>query len=220
MIDKEIKANRDCMGCHACRSICPRNCIHMGSDIEGFWYPQVNYSLCVKCNRCVEVCPIINKTYINNIPKAYACVNNNNEVRVNSSSGGIFTLLSEQIIDEGGVVFGAGFEKDFEVVHSFVERKGDLVRLRGSKYLQSRIGDAYRHTRKFLELGRKVLFAGTPCQIAGLKSFLGEQYKDLLCIDMVCHGVPSPDLWKKYVDFRQEISGSRAEVIKLRTSFT
>lgn len=216
MIDKEIKSKKDCMGCYACSNICPQNCISMESDKEGFWYPKVDYDKCIKCKKCVNVCPIINKITIENKPLAYACFNKNEDIRMESSSGGIFSLVAEQIILNNGVVFGVGFDKDFNAVHSYVENKEDLNKFRGSKYVQSKIGDIYKLVKNFLVEGREVLFTGTPCQIGGLKSYLGKDYDNLYCMDNVCHGVPSPKVWKKYVDFRENKSASKTRRIAFR----
>lgn len=216
MIDKEIKDKKDCMGCYACTSICPKNCISMMDDEEGFWYPEVDYNKCIKCNKCVNVCPIIHKTNVENKPVAYACINKDDSIRMESSSGGVFTLIAEHVISEGGIVIGAEFNIDFNVEHNFVEIKEDLDRLRGSKYVQSRIGNTYVQIRDFLKQGKKVLFTGTPCQIEGLKSYLGQPYEILSCVDIVCHGVPSPDIWEKYVDFREKIAGSTTKRIAFR----
>ena len=216
MIDKEIKNKKDCMGCYACSNICPQNCISMENDKEGFWYPKVDLDKCIKCKKCVNVCPIINKTTIENEPLAYACFNKNEDIRMESSSGGIFSLVAEQIILNNGVVFGVGFDKDFNVVHSYVENKEDLNKFRGSKYVQSKIGDTYKQVKNFLEEGIEVLFTGTPCQISGLKSYLGKDYNNLFCMDNICHGVPSPKVWEKYVDFREKKSVSTTQRIAFR----
>lgn len=216
MIDKELKTKKDCMGCHACTNICPKNCISMVSDQEGFLYPTVDYSLCIKCNKCVNVCPIINKVEVNNNPTAYSCINNDETIRLDSSSGGIFTLAAEKVIAQGGAVFGAGFNDEFEVEHSFVETKEKLSQIRGSKYVQSKIGDSYKKVKEFLDLEREVLFTGTPCQIAGLYSYLGKSYNNLLTIDIICHGVPSPEVWRKYVEFRETEAGAAAQRIAFR----
>lgn len=212
----KINDKKDCMGCHACSNICPQNCISMKIDTEGFWYPEVNNEKCIKCGLCIKVCPIINNTQVVNKPSAYACINKDDSIRLESSSGGIFTLAAEQVIADGGVVFGAGFNEKFEVEHSYVETKEELAKFRGSKYVQSRIGATYKQAKEFLKLGRLVLFTGTPCQIGGLKSFLGQSYDNLICIDIICHGVPSPDVWKKYIEYREEKAGSPAKRIAFR----
>lgn len=204
MID--IVDKRDCTGCWGCANICPKSCITMKTDKEGFDYPIVDESTCVKCKKCINVCPILHKEEIENNPVAYACFNKDEEVRTESSSGGIFTLIATNIIKDNGVVFGARFNELFEVEHSYVESVEDIKVFRGSKYVQSKMGYTFTKVKKFLEDGRKVLFSGTPCQIGGLKSFLGKDYKNLICIDIICHGVPSPLAWKKY---KNEISSGK-----------
>lgn len=216
MINEVLKSKNLCMGCHACINVCPRSCISMKADKEGFLYPTVDYSLCIKCNKCVTVCPIINKIEMDNNPVAYSCINNDNTIRLDSSSGGIFTLIAEKVIDSGGVVFGARFNDEFEVEHSFVETKERLCKLRGSKYVQSKIGDSYKRVKEFLNSGREVLFIGTPCQIAGLLSYLGQSYRNLLTVDIICHGVPSPYVWSKYVEFRETEAGAPVQRISFR----
>ncbi|EOC99328.1 Coenzyme F420 hydrogenase/dehydrogenase, beta subunit C-terminal domain [Caldisalinibacter kiritimatiensis] len=216
MIDTKINEKKDCVGCYACANICPVNCISMISDREGFWYPKIDYDKCIKCGKCIDVCPTINHKTVKNKPVAYACINKDESIRLKSSSGGVFTLLAEQIIENGGVVFGAGFNENFEVVHSYVETKEELERFRGSKYVQSKIGETYKQVKNILELGRKVVFTGTPCQIAGLKTFLGKAYENLLCADIICHGVPSPEVWKKYIIYREEKAGSSTKRIAFR----
>ncbi len=211
IIDKE-----NCTGCHACSNICPQHCITMESDSEGFWYPKVDMEKCLDCGLCEKVCPILHKHEIKNEPQAYACYNKNVEVRMESSSGGVFTLLAEQVIADGGVVFGAGFNKKFEVEHGYVETKEDIEKFRGSKYVQSKIGETYKQVKDFLKSGRRVLFTGTLCQVGGLKSFLNQPYENLLCLDIICHGVPSPDVWKKYVDYQENRVGSPTRRIAFR----
>ena len=216
MIDLEINEKKDCTGCYACLNICPQNCISMESDSEGFWYPEVDYDKCIKCKLCIIVCPIINKTIIENKPSAYACINKDEFVRLQSSSGGIFTLVAEQIIDNGGIVFGVGFDDNFNVIHSWVKDKKGLDKFRGSKYVQSKIGDSYKQVKDFLERGVEVLFTGTPCQVGGLKSYLEKDYNNLLCMDNICHGVPSPKVWDKYTSFRESRAGSPIQRIAFR----
>ena len=217
MIYKRIRSNRDCMGCHGCMNICPKNCVSMEKDKEGFLYPKVDYDLCIKCKRCINVCPIINKSSVDNNPVAYACINKDEEIRLNSSSGGIFTLVADYVIDKGGVVFGASFNDKFELEHSYVETKDQLSEFRGSKYLQSKIKNSYKQVREFLDSGRLVLFTGTPCQIAGLKAFIFEKnHENLITIDIICHGVPSPEVWRKYVEFREKKAKSSTKRIAFR----
>lgn len=189
-----------CCGCNACVQICPKQCIQMQEDGEGFLYPLVDVDMCVDCKLCEKVCPIITPNEPQKPVKVYAAKHKDDEIRMKSSSGGIFTLLAEQIINEGGVVFGARFDEYWEVMHDYTETKEGLALFRGSKYVQSRIGNAYQQAENFLKQGRKVMFTGTPCQIAGLRRFLRKEYENLLAVDFVCHGVPSPKVWRMYLD--------------------
>ena len=147
----EIKEKKECCGCQACYNKCPKNAIEMIEDERGFKYPKVNMEKCINCGLCNKVCPIINNKKIENTPKAYACINKNEEIRTQSTSGGIFTLLATAIINKGGVVFGASFDKKFGVYHTYCDAIEDLEQFRGSKYLQSDIKDTYKKTKEFLE---------------------------------------------------------------------
>lgn len=216
MIDLQIKHKKDCTGCYACSNVCPVNCINMKKDEEGFWYPKVDYNICTECGLCIKVCPIINKTVVQNIPIAYACINKDEGIRAESSSGGIFTIIAEVVLDNGGIVFGAEFDNDFNVIHNYVEHKKELYRFRGSKYVQSKIGDTYKQVRDFLECGKQVLFCGTPCQVAGLKTYLRHKHDNLLCLDIICHGVPSPDVWLKYLSYQKKLINSTIQKINFR----
>ena len=195
-----IEEKSKCCGCNACVQRCPKHCIVMREDEEGFLYPVVDESSCINCGLCERVCPVLNQGEERKPLKVYAAKNKDEEIRMQSSSGGIFTLLAEQIIQEGGVVFGARFDENWEVIHDYTETIEGLAPFRGSKYVQSRIGDTYQQAESFLKQGRKVLFTGTPCQIAGLKLFLRKDYENLLTVDFVCHGVPSPGVWRKYLE--------------------
>lgn len=216
MIDIKIGEKKNCMGCYACVNICPVSCISMNNDNEGFWYPEVDYDKCIECGKCIDVCPIINKTTVNNNPVAYACINDDESIRMKSSSGGMFTLIAEQIIDDGGGVFGVKFDEEFNAMHDYAEEKEDLEQFRGSKYVQSKIGNTYKQAKKFLDQGKKVLFTGTPCQIGGLKSYLRKDYYNLLCIDIICHGVPSPKVWKKYISHQESIHSKSTKKVSFR----
>ncbi len=171
----------------------------MKADKEGFVYPQVNLSRCIDCKLCEKVCPALHPVSSTTVPSIYAGINNDMNIRLQSSSGGIFTLIAEHILQENGVVFGACFDEQWNVVHRYTETKEGLSRFRGSKYVQSYIGDSFLQAKRFLDEGRKVLFSGTPCQIAGLKNFLRKPYRNLLTVDVVCHGVPSPKVWQQYL---------------------
>lgn len=198
LIEKEY-----CCGCHACANICPKKCIAMKADCEGFLYPEIDSTLCVDCGLCRQACPQLNKATPIRQPLAYAVQNLDDEIRKSSSSGGVFTLLAESVIQKGGIVFGAAFDVDFNVQHISVSSISELENLRGSKYVQSTVGNTYAEAKQLLDSGRLVLYTGTPCQIAGLLSFLGKKYDNLLTQDIICHGVPSPMAWEKYLNHRK-----------------
>ena len=172
----------------------------MVEDKEGFLYPKVNESLCVDCGLCENVCPIQNNFLPMEPAIVLAAYNKDEDIRQNSSSGGIFSLLAEKTIAKGGVAFGAEFNKQWDVVIGYTDTKEGIARFRGSKYVQAEVGDSYRFCEQFLKEGRQVLFSGTPCQIAGLKRFLIKDYANLLTVDVICHGVPSPMVWRKYLN--------------------
>lgn len=195
----KIKEKKNCCGCHACAMVCVKHCITMTSDEEGFLYPIVDNNLCINCGLCEKVCPIINQSKPRQPLRVFAAKNKNEEIRRQSSSGGVFTSLAEIVINEGGIVFGAQFDKDWNVIHSWTDAIEGIANFRGSKYVQSTIGDSYREAMEFLKQGRKVLFTGTPCQIAGLNKYLRKEYDNLLTVEVVCHGVPSPKIWIEYL---------------------
>ena len=207
-----ITDKTQCCGCGACEQICPKHCIKMIVDEEGFWYPKVNETECTKCGLCERVCPVLNAKQINcnDVSKihTYLAYITDTDLRMKSSSGGMFTLLAEQVLSEGGVVFGAAFDEKFLVHHIKVEDRDGLSALRGSKYLQSRIEHCYRETKEELLAGRKVLFTGTACQIAGLYGYLGKDHENLITVDVLCHGVPSPAVWRRYLDEQEALYGA------------
>lgn len=203
-IEEMIKNNRaDCCGCESCANICPKHAIEMIRDSEGFAYPKINPELCIKCGRCDATCPSLNfsEKFPYALPKVFLAIHQDEKILRHSSSGGVFSALSEIILNDGGIIFGAGFDDNWHVKHMQAENFIELEKLRGSKYVQSQIGDVYRRIKKYLEGGRKVLFSGTSCQCAGLKHFLGKDYDNLLTVDIICHGTPSPMLWENYIDW-------------------
>lgn len=215
----DISSKEKCSGCHACANACPKNCIQMASDIEGFWYPQVDKEQCIDCGLCEKVCPIIHKWQPDDTrsTKAMAAINQNEEVRLKSSSGGVFTLIAEEILNQDGVVFGAAFTDGFRSVqHICVDNSSGLEELRGSKYVQSKISDTYKKAKEYLDGGRKVLFTGTPCQIGGLYSYLRKPYDNLYTQDIICHGVPSPMVWEKYVEERERKAATKTQRMSFR----
>ena len=212
----EIIDKSECCGCHACYSVCPKNAIKMIEDENGFKIPKINKKLCINCGKCDKVCPIKNTINVENKPVAYAAYNKDEDTRLNSSSGGIFSLLAEYILNLNGVVFGAKFNENFEVVHDYITKKEDIPKLRGSKYVQSVIGNSYKDAKFFLEEGKYVLFTGTPCQIEGLLKYLNKEYDKLYTQDIICHGVPSPKVWNKYLKYRQNIDNAKIENVEFR----
>lgn len=217
-----ISKKSQCCGCYGCTNVCPKQCIDMKIDNEGFWYPKVDKEICIECGLCEKVCPVINtpqKEEFNSV--AYACKNKNEEVRLSSSSGGVFTNLCEYTIENGGVVFGAAFDENFNVKHMEAKTLEECEKFRGSKYVQSKIGETYKNAKRYLDEGKLVLFSGTQCQIKGLNLFLRKKYNNLIVVDIVCHGVPSPlvfDMYKenlkrkykseiKYISFRDKCKG-------------
>ena len=195
----KIEDKNNCCGCEACVQVCPKQCISFDEDSEGFRYPLVNDAICINCGLCEIVCPVLNTEEAREPLLSYAAINNNESERMKSSSGGIFILLARHTISKGGVVFGAKFDEEWNVVHSYSENEAGLSAFMGSKYVQSRIGNTYKQAKEFLNEGRVVLFSGTPCQIAGLRNFLRKDYDNLLTIDVICHGVPSPMVWQEYL---------------------
>lgn len=198
IIDKD-----NCTGCYACFNICPTKAIDMIEDKKGFKTYVINKDKCINCGMCKKVCPVINNKEENKDIEAFACMNKNENIRKESSSGGIFYLLAQYILEKKGVVFGASFDNNWEVEHTYIEKIEDIKKFMGSKYVQSTIGDSYKKAKEFLENDRYVLFTGTPCQIEGLNKFLGKEYDKLYTQDIICHGVPSPKVWRKYLQFRK-----------------
>lgn len=212
----EIVEKSDCVGCEACVQRCPKQCIVMKEDAEGFLYPQIDIEKCIDCGLCERVCPVINQGEPRKPLVAYAAKNQDESVRLSSSSGGVFTALAEYVIAQGGVVFGARFDESWNVVHDYVETIEGLSAFRGAKYVQSRIGQSFLRAETFLKQGRMVLFSGLPCQITGLKKFLRKDYDNLITVELFCHGVPSPMVWKRFLEEEVAIPHIRLKSISFR----
>jgi coenzyme F420-reducing hydrogenase beta subunit len=200
----EILNKKDCCGCSACVEICPKHCISFEEDYEGFRYPLVDNDVCIQCGMCEKVCPVIHQDNPVIPIRCFAGRFQDDDVRKNSSSGGIFTALALEVLKRRGIVFGAMYDDSWEVKHGYIETAEDLYKLRTSKYLQSRMGKSFLEAKRFLKAGRLVLFSGTPCHIAGLRNFLQRDYDKLLTVDFVCHGVPSPKVWRKFLKEMQK----------------
>ena len=186
-------------------------------DEEGFLQPVVDVAKCVRCGKCETACPVLHPGKPRKPLAVYAAKAKDDKLRWGSASGGVFTVLAQDVLKRGGVVFGAGFERPtWRVVHKAATNEEELDDLRGSKYVQSDTGDTFKEAKAYLDAGREVLYSGCPCQIAALKRFLGKDYAKLLTVDLICHGVPSPLAWRKYLDCREEVVGARISSIDSR----
>lgn len=217
MSDTVFDSKYDCCGCSACYAVCPTNAIHMDADEEGFRYPQIDPALCVHCHRCREVCPLRAGNGHPEPIKIYAAKNCDEAVRKHSSSGGIFFLLADYVQRNGGVVYGAAFDECYRVRHVRAESAGEWKKFCVSKYVQSDMADVFSAVCEDLCDGRTVLFSGTPCQIDGLKRYLkGVKAGHLITCDIVCHGVPSPQVWEDYLLYLSQSSGKTISSVSFR----
>ena len=206
----KIEDNKLCNGCGCCANVCSKSAIKMQEDEKGFLKPIIDKDLCINCGLCDKTCPIFNYGCHNvEIPNAFAVINNDEETRLKSSSGGVFSLFASKIINDGGVVFGVIYDEDMKVCHSKAETIEELEKMHGSKYVQSDLKFTYKEVKQYLEEGKKILFSGTPCQIAGLKSYIKKDYENLLSLEVLCHGIPSRKVFELYKkEFMQEKNDS------------
>lgn len=196
-----------CTGCSACVYTCPVSAIHMSENEEGFLYPEVDENICTHCGLCRRVCPVYSPEYSNKKnPDCFVAMANDELREGKSTSGAVFPILAQEVLRCGGAVCGAAFRPDWTVAHIIIEDKEGLERLKNSKYVQSDMSDCFPKIKNLLEAGRLVLFSGTGCQVAGLKGFLRKEYQNLWCIEVICHGVPSPGVWKKYLNEKFDVS--------------
>ncbi len=213
-----LEKKEDCCGCTACINACPVDCITMQADEEGFLYPHIDKDKCIGCNKCELVCPI--KNSLNSAKKVDAICARAKDLDIvkDSTSGGFFTPIAQYILDNDGIVVGAACNEDNIIEHIIVSKNNreDLSTLRGSKYVQSDLKDLFSIVKSELEKGTLVCFTGTPCQISGLLNYLGKDYENLITIDMICKGVPSPKLWKKYVDFQEKKYNAKIKQVSFR----
>ncbi len=198
-------------------NVCPKKCIEMKADHEGFQYPVIDSQKCIQCGLCEKVCPVLNvKPDHPFAQKAYLVQIKDDAVRRESTAGGAFTAIAEYTLDKNGVVYGVAYDKDFKVVHTKAADKSELWKFRNSKYVQSDTGRTFSEVQNELKEGKLVCYSGTPCQIEGLKAFLGKEYDNLITVDVVCHAVPSPLIWDKYLEMQKEKYGSDISNIMFR----
>ena len=215
-----ITDKSQCCGCWACENVCPKSCIRMEEDNEGFRYPKVNTEKCIECGLCEKVCPIKQPRQNDTVPESFVVQNKNAQILRNSTSGGFYSAIANYVIEKGGVVFGAAFDENMTLRHTYSETLEGCTRFRGSKYVQSLIGDSYTQAKKFLDAGRLVVFSGTPCQVAGLYGYLrNRKYENLITVDLVCHGTPSPRLLRKYLAYHATLAKSKVVDYRSRDKY-
>lgn len=203
-MDNIIIVGENCVGCRSCELACPNKCISMNPDHEGFLYPTVDTGNCISCGLCLKKCPVMNTQQGNSFSTEYYALKTKNKKDIfNSASGGAADTATKILLQKGGYVYGAAYDEDFRVKHIEVTNESGREKLQSSKYVQSDTGKCFLLARKRLNEGKYVLFTGTPCQIAGLNAFLGKSYDNLVTIDLICHGVPSPLLFKKYLNHKK-----------------
>lgn len=213
------KAN-ECTGCSGCANVCPKQCIQMMEDNEGFLHPSINHDRCIECHACQRVCPELNPLEKHDLPVVYAAFNNNSKVRAESSSGGMFYALAKYVIENGGMVIGAMFgPNDFTLSHELTDSMSDVKKMMGSKYVQSHIPDnLYKEVLSVIKTGRNIIFTGTPCQVAACRKVIPAVYQDkILYVDIVCHGVPSQTLFNDYIKKLSKKVGMRIRTFNFRT---
>lgn len=211
-----------CCGCAACRAACPAGAIIMTPDEEGFLYPSIEQDLCLDCGLCLSICPLgddFQPTGRKAAGRFYAARHKSEEVLLKSTSGGAFTALSDAVLASGGLVYGADFDGRLRVVHGRAETSGQRDRMRISKYVQSDLGSVYGPLSEDLDVGRPVLFTGTPCQAAGVRSFFRDHpgRDNLYVCDLICHSVPSPRIWEDYKEMLAGEAGGKLLKIQFRS---
>ena len=207
-----------CVGCKSCQQSCPKQCITMEINKEGFWYPHVNEKVCIKCGKCLKTCPIVNKDMHRKTPQTvWAWRNKNHEDIMKSASGGAADSAAKTILRMGGVVYGAAYDEKLSVNHIEIVTEKESEKIQSSKYVQSDPKDSYARVKQRIAEGKTVLYTGTPCQIAGLYAFLGEDKLNLYTIDLICHGVPSPKFFEKYIEYQNGKMGDKVICYNFRS---
>lgn len=210
---------QDCCGCRTCEQVCPKSCIKMVENKDGFIYPQVEESLCINCSICIKKCPVHNYNESTTTPKIYAFRNKDNSRLMNSASGGACDVVSRKIISDGGVVYGVAFDESFNAKYIRIDNEENLTRIQSSKYVFADTGDTYSQVKEDLTNGIKVLYTGVSCQIDGLLNFLGKDYSNLFTISLICHGVPSPALFRDYIKYRENELGEKIVAYNFRYKY-
>ena len=210
-----FKSKEECCGCGACASVCGKNAITMQADNEGFLYPLINNDLCVDCGLCSKACPVANERINAEKPLRAFGFKHSEDIRKKSSSGGLFTAISDYVFERGGVVYGAVFDENFQIIHSRAENECERDLMRGSKYVQSDMTAVFKSAGKDLEDGKPVLFSGTPCQVAAIRKYIGEN-KNLITCDIICHGVPSPVVWNGFLEMIKKRECADVKSVQIR----
>lgn len=217
-----LRNKKDCCGCGACAQICPKGAITMTEDEDGFLYPVVNNEKCVECGMCAKVCAFRHQLLVESEKEVYAAVSGDTDV-TQSASGGMFASIAQAVLADGGAVYGCALEYENGQLwprHICVTETEELIKLKGSKYVQSDLGNAYPDVRRRLEKGQTVVFSGTPCQVAGLKGYLRKDYDNLFTLDLICHGVPSVKLFQDYLTFEGKRLGATIASFRFRDKST
>lgn len=213
----ETNIKSECSGCTACMNICPKNAIRMIEDDEGFRYPHIDKEKCINCGACIRVCPNVKNDTKNEIIETYGVKHKNEKERLTSRSGGVFVALSDYILALGGTIYGAQLNKDFTVSHGRAENKEERNKFKGSKYIQSDMKDIIKEVQEDLKNGKKVLFSGTPCQVAGVKECISNKYQEnLYTIDLICHGVPSEKIFREFLKYIEETNNKKIREFDFR----
>ncbi len=214
----DILEREKCTGCGACVAACSVGCMSMLADENGFEYPQASEK-CIDCGKCSRICPALNgRPKLKNAVehKAYALCSRDADIYLQSASGGAFSEICSAFADDGTVIFGAVFD-GFRVIHTGVDGVKNIAPLRKSKYVAAESGDCFRQTKELLEQGHRVIWSSTPCRISGLRSFLGKEYDNLLCVDFICHGVGSPKVFEDFINYTQERYGEKLKKYTFRS---
>lgn len=215
----ESLSKQKCSGCGLCSELCPKKCISMYEDREGFLYPEIKKELCIDCQICTKRCPILSEKISFNVAdeaKYYAAIAKDKDLLSKASSGGVFGVLAKYIVNQGGVICGCSYNENLEAEHVVLDNLEHIEKLYGSKYVQSNIQKSYIKVKNLLLTGRKVMFTGTACQVAAIKSYLGRDYENLYTVDILCHGVPSPGLFRSFLNFLTKKTKNRIVDVKFR----